>query len=271
MTKLFCIGAAALVLILAMAGIRPVLAEAAPHVVVEGTELRLIDGGGQVRSGDALVGGELTLVDAYGEHRLRIESSRLDKGDPARAIRLYAFSIWNAASGRWGELCRPGPDGLKLAVPIPGYFTDQGRYVPDPERFTITCTGGAIGKCVRFGYRPWEHAADGAALVDLYRTCVRIVRAEYCGNGHGWTRNGTPIELHDAFGILREEEAPGMSFEAAWGPDGAHCVAHVRVPANGSLEDLLKTCPRLAGRIGKAACPSSIQPGKDGVLIVNKS
>jgi hypothetical protein len=268
MTKLWTIGAAVLTLILALAG--PALAGAGPGVIVEGSELRLIDGEGGVRSGDALIGGELTLVDAYGEHRLRVEGTRLDAGDPVRAIRLYAFSVLDRVAGEWRELCRPGPDGLKLAFPIPGYFTDQGRYVPDPERFTITCTGGAIGKCVRFGYRPWERAPNGSSLVDLYQTCVRLVRADYCGNGHGWTRNGTPIELHDAVGIQREEEAPGMSFEAAWGPDGAHCVAHVRVPANGSLEDVLRTCPRLAGKIGKA-CPSSIRPGEDGVLIVNKS
>ena len=270
MSKLWTLWVVALTVVLAFSGVGSALAGAVPRVTIEGTELRLIDSAGRVRSGEALIGGELTLVDAYGEHRLRIEHTRLDTGDPARAIRLYAFSILDTAAGTWRELCRPGPDGLKLAFPIQGYFTDEGRYVPDPARFTITCTGGAIGKCVHFGYRPWERGADGASLADLYQTCVRLVRADYCGNGLGWTRNGTPIELHDAVGIQREEEAPGMSFEAAWGPDGAHCVAHVRVPANGSLEDVLKTCPRLAGKLGKA-CPSSIRPGKDGVLIVNKS
>jgi len=73
---------------------------------------------------------------------------------PAPAIWLYAFSPRDPTSGAWQELCRPGPDGLTLAFPLPGYFTDDGSYIADAQKFTITCTGGAIGKCVRFGYRP---------------------------------------------------------------------------------------------------------------------
>lgn len=271
MTKLAVLGLAALALGLVLARTAPVLAGDGQHVVVEGTELRLIDGDGQIRSGDGLVGGELTLLDAYGSHRLRIERTQLDADSPSPAIRLYAFSLRDPTSGAWQELCRPGPDGLTLAFPLPGYFTDDGGYVADAQRFTITCTGGAIGKCIRFGYRPWEPASDGISRAALYQTCVRMIRADYCGNGHGWTRNGMPVDLFDAAGILREEPSSGLSFEAAWGPAGASCVAHVRVPENGSLADVVRTCPRLAGKVGPDACSSTIRPRVDGALIVNKS
>ncbi len=90
-------------------------------------------------------------------------------------------------------------------------------------RFFITCTGGAEGKCVRFGYKPWRQVPR-ASLAPYYQTCVRLVRADYCGDGTGHTRNGTPIDIFDKIGIQRDEAAPGLTFEAAWGPDGAVCV-----------------------------------------------
>ncbi len=119
------------VLMSALVSPAPVLAGAEPQVLVTGTELRLVDADGTVRAGDDLVGGELTLRDGYGEHRLRIE--------------------------------------------------------------------------------------------------------------------------------------------AAWGPGGASCVAYVRVPENGSLDDIVRSCPRLAGKVGPAACPPRLPAAGDGVLIVNKS
>ena len=32
----------------------------------------------------------------------------------------------------------------------------------------LTCTGGAEGKCVRFGYRPWETLPDGTPMLTAY-------------------------------------------------------------------------------------------------------
>jgi len=93
-------------------------------------------------------------------------------------------------------------------------------------RFLITCTGGAEGKCVRFGYKPWRRGPDGVSLAPYYQTCVRLVRADYCGDGIGHTRNGTPIDLFDTIGIQSDEVAPGMTFEAAWGrTERSACVA----------------------------------------------
>jgi hypothetical protein len=44
---------------------------------------------------------------------------------------------------------------------------------------------------------------------------VRLVRADYCGDGIGHTRNGTPIDLFDRIGIQPDEAAPGMTFESS--------------------------------------------------------
>ncbi len=155
-------------------------------------------------------------------------------------------------SGEWRNLCGPDPDGRRLGFPLAGAFTPDGRHVAIPGRFLITCTGGAEGKCIRFGYKPWRKGPDGASLEPYYQACVRLVRADYCGDGIGHTRNGTPIDLFDTIGIQSDEVAPGMTLEAAWGADGAVCVRHTRLKDVLDLSTLAAQCPRLAGVIGKA-------------------
>jgi hypothetical protein len=71
-------------------------------------------------------------------------------------------------------------------------------------------------------------------------------RADYGGDGVGHTRNGTPIDLFDRIGIQEDETAPDMTLEAAFGPEGAVCVAHTRLSDVLSMQDLLLQYPRLA-------------------------
>lgn len=73
------------------------------------------------------------------------------------------------------------------------------------------------------------HTLDGVSLALYYQACVRMMRADYCGDGVGHTRNGTPIDLFDRIGVQRDEPAEGMTLEAAWGPEGAVCISHTRL------------------------------------------
>jgi ADYC domain len=120
----------------------------------------------------------------------------------------------------------------------------------EPSEFTITCTGGAQGKCVRFGYHPWERMPDGTPMRSVYNTCVRLVRADYAGDGHGTTRNGQPIDIYDAIAIQSPANDPRYEFEAGWSPAGTVCVRHVRVKENTTLPRIQASSPRLAGRVG---------------------
>ena len=63
------------------------------------------------------------------------------------------------------------------------------------------------------------------------------------GDSAGRTRNGTPIDIFDHIGIQRDEPAPGMTFEAAWGKDGAVCVSHTRLLDVLSTAALAELCP----------------------------
>lgn len=223
------------------------------NIEVKGTTFLITLDNGQIMAQDQLPGTVLVIGDGSGQQRrVRIDAVEADTKDPTGEVMLYAFSAQNSANGEWRNLCEPDPAGQRLGFPLAGAFTADGKYVATPGRFFVTCTSGAEGKCVRFGYKPWRQAAEAGSLAPYYQACVRMVRADYCGDGMGHTRNGTLIDLYDRVGIQQDESAPGMTFEAAWGPDGAVCVRHTRLPDVLNLDTLVKQCPRLAGRIGDA-------------------
>jgi ADYC domain len=221
-------------------------------VAVEGTRFVVTLTDGRVLPQERLPGTVLVIGDGSGQQRrVRIDTVETDPRDPAGEVVLYGLSQ-QAPDGSWSALCEPDPDGRRLGFPLAGAFTPDGRHVEAPGRFLVTCTGGAEGKCVRFGYKPWGTAPDGSSLAPYYQACVRMVRADYCGDGVGHTKNGTPIDLFDRVGIQTDEPAAGMTLEAAFGPQGAVCVRHTRWRELVDLDALRAQCPRLAGRLGEA-------------------
>jgi hypothetical protein len=185
------------------------------------------------------------------QRRIRIDGVERDSKDPAGEIVLYALSEQDSGSGEWRNLCLPDAEGRRLGFPLAGAFTADGRYEPTRGGILLTCTGGAEAKCIRFGYKPWGFGPNHVALAPYYQTCVRLVRADYCGDGIGHTRDGTPIDLFDTIGIQRDEPAPGMTFEAAWRADGAVCVRRTRLPDVLDSTALAANCPRLKHSIGE--------------------
>jgi hypothetical protein len=219
-------------------------------VEVEGTAFRVTLSDGRIIAQDQLPGTILALGDGTGrQRRIRIDGVERDRQDAAGEIVLYTLSEQDPGSGDWRNLCLPDADGHRLGFPLRGAFTSDGRYDAKHGGILLTCTGGAEGKCVRFGYRPWAFGPNNVSLAPYYQACVRLVRADYCGDGVGHTRDGTPIDIFDTIGIQRDEPTPGMTFEAAWEPDGAVCVRRTRLPELFDSVALAKRCPRLAGLI----------------------
>ena len=202
---------------------------------------------------------------------VRIDAVVPDPSDPDGEVLLYRVMALRA-DGAWRELCGPDPQGERWAFPLAGRWTASGQHLPAAANvFNLTCSSGAIGKCVRFGYKPWKLLPDGTALRDHHQACVRMMRADYCGDGQSFTRGGTLIDLYDRLGIQKDEPGPGMRFEAGWGKDGATCVAHVRIPEKVTLEELARRCPgRLAERVG-AVCTEEEARRPSATLLLNRS
>jgi hypothetical protein len=239
------------------------------EIGVQGTAFRVRLTDGRLLDQQDLVGAILEVGDESGVPlTVRIDGFVLDDRDPAREVVLYRVRVLGA-NGSWQEFCHPDPAGERWAFPVAGSWTASGEHRNDVD-VALTCSSGAIGKCVRFGYKPWAAGPDGRSMWDLHQACVRMIRADYCGDGRANTRDGTRIEFYDRLGVTRPEPAEGMSFEAAWAPDGAVCVAHVRVTDFATLDGLAQACPgRLAGHIGPV-CQEEAAIRLGGILF-NKS
>jgi hypothetical protein len=241
---------------------------AVERVRAVGTEFEVSLSDGRVLTSAGLVGATLS-VRGLGD---RLQVIRVDavQPDPANNdIQLHSLSVRDPATGSWSNLCDPGPDGLAMAFPLSGSWAKDGAYIPGDDAFALICTGGAIGKCVRWGYKPWQAALNGRSLRDYLQACVRMVRADYGGDGVGYTRDDTPIDVFDTAGVVPPASNPGsLTFEAGWGIDGAVCVRKPRIPSIISLSELEQRYPRLSGRTGEACREDNVQPD---VLILNRS
>jgi ADYC domain len=160
----------------------------------------------------------------------------------------YRIEAWNAVAQEWENPCvalAHVPDPRALAVS--GVWDASGTHHEVPGKLTFACENGAITKCIRWGYKPWA-SPDGRSLADLHQACTRMARADYCGNGRSHTHEDTAIDMYDRFGVLtRTTESSAdwdtarASFEAAWAPDGATCLARTR--DGRALETILQECP----------------------------
>lgn len=240
-----------------------------PKVVeADATEFKATLTDGRVLRSRDLVGARLVI--ALGGQAIRVRLDGVERDPEAKngTVWLHTFSA-QMADGSWQNVCDAGPDGRRQGFPIAGRPRPDGMLeLAESGIFELACTSGALGKCVRFGYPPWS-AANGVPLRDVYNACIRMVRADYCGNGIPTTKDGQRIDIYDDLAIQTHENDAAMDFEAGWSADGAVCVRHIRVKENASLESLVAACPRLKDRVGPACSEETAR--RLGAKLFNRS
>lgn len=260
----------AFLILLGAAGRSTDFAAAGPSVVearVEGTRLEVSLADGRTLSGADLVGAVLTIADAQGDTiQVRIDGAERDREDPRGGRWLYRL-MTPTAGGGWTSFCEPGPKGRRLGFPVAGTTTADGSFDLSETQLSFTCTAGAVAKCIRFGYAPWASSEGGVPLLGYFRACLRMVRADYCGDGQPHTRDGTLINLYDRLGIQVSEPSAELTFEAAWGPEGAVCVRKTRIGAVWTLDALQASCgKRLVERLGPVCSPAAARSLPEALL-----
>lgn len=173
----------------------------------------------------------------------------------------YSLSVIDGAESK--PLCGRRGEGPNRAIPLAGTWRADGRW--QAGGFTLACFGGVLAKCARWGYRPWE-TRGGRPLRPYHQACTRLLRADYCGDGEGHTKDGTPINLWDDLGIQGREDLPGMVLEAAWTPEGAIGIRHTRFPE--AMDYVRRTCPE---RLAEGPRPSCAAGGAAAPLLCNES
>jgi hypothetical protein len=166
------------------------------------------------------------------------------KADPKQPqVLRHEFETADGQGG-WKNACTPNADGETWGLPVklpPGHPGRDGE-------ITVSCISGVVAKCVRWGYPPWEKGPGGEDLAPFHAACVRMARADYCGDGAPHTKEGTSIDNYDDLGIQTRGARDDASyvFEAGWSPQGAVCVNRTRWSDVITLDALKAQCPRLA-------------------------
>src|SRR6516162_8089624 len=192
--------------VLLIVGTGPASPSGHRSVEAEATQFKATMSDGTVLRSPDLVGAQLVIVVAGRRIVLRIDAVEPDPDARLGEVWLHTFAT-QADDGSWRNPCEAGPDGRRQGFPLAGRVRRSNtEFEPaEPGTFELTCTAGAQGKCVRFGYFPWA----GPEALALYNACVRMMRADYCGSGEPHTRAGTPIEIYDNSGSTRNEPKSG--------------------------------------------------------------
>lgn len=141
---------------------------------------------------------------------------------------VYDVELWREDRKQWVNACRDPND---VAFPIPGYWNEKGNYDRDKNVFSFACLQRDVAKCLRHGYPNDANAHDDQ--VKLFEACTRMMRADYCGDGNSYTRDGTLVAIWDNRDIPLPDHIEPLSFEAAWRPDGLACYKRLRWPLPG--------------------------------------
>ena len=204
------------------------------EVKLDGSQLVGASEGLQL-SGADLIGTELVgRSDTGRELALRIAAVT-----PPETGDIWRYRVeYRGRTGGWYPICR-NDLGPVDAIAVDGWWDPSrgtltgGRKRTDGNRFTFACTQVAsIGKCVDFGYRPWAEIA-GVSLAPFHEACVRLLRADYCGDGTPHTVNGTRVNIYDQLGVQLDER--DWNLESGWTPAGATCMSAEHHRATGPV------------------------------------
>lgn len=143
----------------------------------------------------------------------------------------------------WHSVCYDEQGQPADLVPLVGMYWnfETGARVDSPTSFTLACKDGALEKCAHLGYTPWGSAqscrgsgrskqCSTVSLKEYHQACVRMIRADYCGDGVTHTVDGTLLDVYDYLQPpvqLREEN---WDMEARWTNNGASCLSTPRHP-----------------------------------------
>jgi hypothetical protein len=224
-----------------------------PTLTIDRGELVLTTPDGRELRSAGLVGAILEV----GGVLIRLDAVEPDPLGADRAL-LHHFVVIPRA-GKPYELCSADSSGHRWAMPVPS----------ERMQVELVCSSGAIGKCIRWGYAPWPTSSGKPTTRELHDACVRMVRADYGGDGATATRDGTWIAFCDRAGI-RPCSGGALDLEAAWSSAGAACVARPRIAGLMTIADLAQRYPHLVGHLG-AACTFAAAAADDRVVLFSWS
>jgi uncharacterized protein YjbI with pentapeptide repeats len=196
--------------------------------------VKAIQNNGVVLSGQSLIGAQVTgQLEDGSPVTLRLDGMESFTSAVGTSLSRYVISFTRPGSDVRAHVCGLDANGAPIkTIPISGRWNyqegvpDGGSKEESSSLITFACQGFALYKCIDYGYPPWK-TVNGVKLNNHHQACVRMIRADYCGDGRSWTVDGTIINLYDNLGIQADTESWPM--EAEWSIDGARCLSHQRI------------------------------------------
>lgn len=184
-----------------------------------------------VYSGSSFFGADFRLI--AGGVPLSLKVAAVDPPTAPEVFWLYLFE-WDEGGGGTDPVCMPANGDLR-AVVHENLVIDPSTGVASarPNTVYIACKRGAAGEIalqdLGYGFRPWELG------LDAFTGAMRMLRADYCGDGKAWTEFGQPLTYSDKWNI-------GAGFQghtdAAWGLNGALCIGGESLRAGFTYDDI---------------------------------
>jgi hypothetical protein len=195
---------------------------------VVGDALVLRNAAGAKATGDQLIGTQLVLGRSGSKLAFVTIAGRdaVDRwADGAKAAEAYAL-VYTDQDGIERNVCTGDDFDARSAVALVlgGETYDLAAKTAKPAArwFTIGCAGSAAAKLSLLGYAPQA----GATTVAQRQATLKMITADYCGNGHSYTVNGTPIAWENVSGSV---QSGAGDVEAVWTAKGALCLDKTRI------------------------------------------
>ena len=182
------------------------------------------------------------------------------------------YKLAHLSPAGWRPLC----EGSNEAIALAGLWDYRegiaggGDHSASADRFTFACRGAALAQCVELGYHPWKAPARcergetcPPSLAAHHQACVRLHRADYCGDGRSLTQPGIFVNVYDGLGVQTDTER--WTPEAEWNESGASCI---RTPRLHTVGARLPDCAQ-ARVAANSACTDTAH-FRTGTLLINE-
>lgn len=216
--------------------------------------------GSNTLAGPELVNGWLQLRNRGRTFRMRVVEvgqvaswAQPPAGGPPVMVESYRLDWSELVNGNWGdsrEVCKNPPgrdndDALTMTGPYvfhtlmfegdriePSKKTD---YAIDESWFNLGCAGHALAKLALTGHTQGAHNAGTFHTTLAERqTMLKMLAADYCGDGTPFTVAGQPLNWRDDHNTMKlaallVNPPQPLVLESRWTADGAACLDKPRV------------------------------------------
>jgi hypothetical protein len=191
--------------------------------------------------GSELIGTTIVITGPTGTWDIRLDDvSRFDflvGGGQATSYR-FTFKPGNVEHGVWTDFCPDESESVTVEGEQHHALVFRGdRYHPKTTQVTeslepwinIACAGTAVAKLHLLRHTKAGTHIPYVTTIPERQAMLRMLRADYCGNGGSYTEDGTPLRYADRYhwhpdGIDLTQSWQRALVEAVWDHNGAVCL-----------------------------------------------